>query len=408
MKNQGFDFDRMIDREGSWSLKWSRSEGSGDERKLLPLWVADMDFPSPPAVVEALRERAAHPLYGYTLHPREYFDSLTRWMADRHGWNISPDWVLPAPGVVPAVSLAIRTYTRPGDRVILQSPVYHPFFSVIEGNGRRVADNPLILENGRYRMDIEGLDRVASDGRTRMLLLCSPHNPVGRVWSREELDGLLEICLRRNILVVSDEIHMDLVPPADARDGLPGGTAPTHVPTAACSERAASITITCTSPGKSFNLAGIAQGNVIISDRFLREQFKAGLGDAGIGGSGNPFAMAAQIAAYRDGERWLDAALAVIRENDRFLRRFLADRLPGVKAVPLEGTYLAWLDFRGTGRDDHEVERLLMREARVWLSPGLQFGPGGTGFRRLNLACPRSILEEALVRITEAFGSEPG
>ena len=390
------DFDRLIDRRGTSSLKWDYPERftalrGPEAADLLPLWVADMDFPAPAPVLEALRRRLDHGVFGYTLEPESYYEAVIDWMHRRHRWSVPRGSMLACPGVVPTVSLAVLAYTRPGDRVVLQPPVYFPFRSCIESNGRHVAENPLVLEGERYRMDLEGLERLLDD-RTRgestpLVVLCSPHNPVGRVWRPEELEGLVEICRRRETIIVSDEIHHDLI--------LNGHR---HTPTAALSPEAAAITVTLTSATKSFNLAGLGGSLAIAADPELRRRLREAR-DGLWSGVANAFSTVATEAAYRHGEAWLEGLLAYLEGNYALLCSLLHERLPAARVIPLEGTYLAWVDLRALGLSPKELNRRILRQARVWLNDGPMFGTGGDGFQRVNLACPRAILSQALERM---------
>jgi cysteine-S-conjugate beta-lyase len=389
-----YDFDTIIDRRGTGSLKWDSGPGPGAGGSaghapwtdLLPLWVADMDFAAPREIVDAIRARVEHPVYGYTIEPPGHVDAVAQWCAHRHGWALDRDWVLPGPGVLPSLSTAILALTRPGDGVIIQPPVYYPFALRIASSGRRAVENPLVERAGRWEMDLEGLER-AVDGGARALVLCSPHNPVSRVWERETLARLAGICARRGVVILSDEIHCDLV--------MKGHT---HVPVAVSCPEAAGIAVTFVAPTKTFNLAGIGGSFTVIPDRVLRAKFQdqsrilwSGLSD--------PLSLAAVEAAYRKAGRWLDELLAYVEQNFRFLESFLSHRLPRVTAAPLEGTYLAWLDTRGLGLTDDEVGAGILGRAGVRLDEGRKFGTGGAGFQRMNLACPRAILAEALERI---------
>lgn len=382
------DFDVVVPRRGTNSLKWdSRTD-------LLPLWVADMDFRAPRAVIDALVERAEHGVYGYTIFPDAYFTAIASWLARRHSWAVERDWITFSPGVVPAVNLAVQIFTQPGDKVIIQPPVYYPFFAAIEENGRRCVANNLVCEDGHYSMDFEGLEEQARDPRVKLLILCSPHNPVGRVWSRDELERLGQICVENGILIVSDEIHCDIV-----------FRGKKHVPIASLNEAFAANSITCMSPSKTFNLAGLQTAYAIIPDAKKRDCFAA----ANKVHRANAFGLEALIAAYSRGEAWLEDMLDYLEGNLQFLEDFVAKHMPGVTVAPLQGTYLAWLDCTRIGADPQELDRLILEEARVWLDDGLMFGPGGAGFQRINLACPRSILEKALERLEQvmAGGKSP-
>ncbi len=387
----GYDFDRRIERRGTSSLKWDTSLRHTGREGLLPLWVADMDFEGPPEIREAVERRAAHGIYGYTVEPESLFEAVMGWLERRHGWSIRREWLLPAPGVVASLALAIQAFSRPGERVIIQPPVYHPFAACIRGAGRRVAENPLALRGTRYEMDLDGLERLLDGGRVPLLLLCSPHNPVGRVWSREDLARLVDICAARGTLIASDEIHQDIL-----MEGF------RHVPTASAGEAARRITLTFLGPTKTFNIAGLGGSFAVIPDESLRRRFQAAR-QALAPGLPNPLSLAGQEAAYRHGEGWLAELLRYVRGNYELLAGYLGRRLPWVRVFPLEGTYLAWLDMRGLGLGDRELKERLVSRAGVWLDEGPRFGRGGQGFQRLNLACPRSLLAEALERIAAAF-----
>lgn len=384
------EFDRVIDRTGTASLKWDFQREITGEDGLLPLWVADMDFPAPPEVIEALRRRAGHPVYGYTREPESWFEAAMEWVLRRHGWALQREWLVSCPGVVPSLNLAILAFSQPGQQVVIQPPVYYPFAAGIRRNGRTVAENPLRLEGGRYGMDFEQLERAADAG-ARLLIFCSPHNPVARVWRREELERLADICLRRGLLVLSDEIHCDLLQPGFR-----------HLPTAALSPEMAGRTLTFLSATKTFNLAGLGGSLAVIPDPSLRRRFLE-LRAALWTGLANAFSVAATEAAWRYGGPWLDRVLEYVGDNFRFLSGFLAHRLPSARVFPLEGTYLAWIDFRGLGFSDEDLKERILRRARVWLDDGPMFGAGGQGFQRLNLACPRATLAAALERIAAAL-----
>ena len=383
-----YDFDRVIDRRESACAKWNSPEYVGAEPGAIPLSLADMDFESPEPVIDALHERVAHRILGYPARPQSFFDAIIAWMKTRHRWTIKQEWLAFTPGVVPALNLAVQAFTQPGDAVIVQTPVYYPFLHAIKNNGRQLIANPLQVANDRYAMDFENLEQQIAP-RTRLLILCSPHNPVGRVWTRDELTRLGEICLRKNVLIVSDEIHSDLV--------LPGHT---HTPLSAISDELAQITITLNAPSKTFNLAGLFTSFAIIPNPQLRARFNIAIENVGIG-SHNLFGIVAAEAAYRDGAEWLTQVLDYIAANARFVSDYFATCVPQIKVTPLEGTYLLWLDFRGLGLDDAGIAAVLKR-ARVAMNDGAMFGAGGAGFRRMNIACPRATLIEALQRIERA------
>lgn len=389
-RNRAYDFDRVIDRRGTSSLKWDFAERLAGRSGLTPLWVADMDFEAPAEIVQALHARAAHGIFGYTLEPDSWFDAAAGWLQRRHGWEVRREWMLPSPGVIPSLVFAILGLTEPGDGIIIQPPVYYPFPLRVGANGRRVVENPLKLSGSRWEMDLEGLEKVVDD-RTRMLILCSPHNPVCRVWDRASLQGLADFCLRRGIVVVSDEIHNDLV--------MPGSR---HIPFASLSNEAAAHSLTLVSATKSFNLAGLGGSLTVIPDAGLRARFDA-VQHAIAAGPANVFAAAAAEAAWRHGEPWLEELLAYLQANIRFLAGFLGESLPQVTLAPLEGTYLAWLDMRALMLSDDQIKAKLQGDARLWLDEGRKFGRGGEGFQRLNVACPRAVLADAAERLVRAF-----
>ena len=385
-----FDFDRPISRQGTASVKWDGRRGRFGQEDLLPLWVADMDFAAPEAVTRALVERAAHPIYGYSLYPDALFTALANWLRTRHGWSIAQDWVLWTPGVVPSLHAAVLACTQPGDGVIIQPPVYHPFYTAVTATGRRVLENPLRLEDGHYRMDLAHLERLAGQG-ARLLLLCSPHNPVGRVWTQTELHALLECARRHHWVVLSDEIHHDIVYPGQR-----------HSPLAALADNPQDI-ITAVAPSKTFNIPGFGLAALIVPDPALRAALRRSFDLLHVSAS-NPFSVVAWEAAYRHGAPWLTALLAYLDATRTFALDFIASRLPDIRVASPQGTYLLWLDCRGLGLDEAALEDLFVHRARVGLSPGREFGQGGSGFMRLNLGAPQAVIAEALERIAGVLG----
>ena len=356
---------------------------------LYPLWVADMDFACPPEVVEALKKRVAHPIYGYTVPTEGYHNGLINWMEKRNGWSgIQKDWILFAPGVVAGFSFAIQAYSQPGDKVIIQPPVYYPFKNQILSNGRQVVVNPLKIVDGNYRMDFEDFEKKIDD-KTKMIILCSPHNPIGRVWKRDELVRFAEICEEKDILIISDEIHSDLIL-GDIK----------HTPIAIVSEEAIQRTVTLVAVSKTFNLAGMSTANAIIPNKKLRDAFKAVIGKNST--HNNVFGIIAQDAAYNHGEPWLEELLEYLRGNLKYLKEFLAEKIPGLVVYPLEGTYLAWVDCTSLAMDDEKLNEFMLKKAKLWLDKGTLFGIGGSKFMRINLACPRSILKRALESLEKA------
>jgi cysteine-S-conjugate beta-lyase len=387
-----YDFDTVIDRRGTSCLKWDSDPPLADGRGLLPLWVADMDFAAPPEILQALRQRLSHPVFGYTFEPPSLREAVVQWFRSRHDWGVEPEWIVSSPGVLPSLATALLAFTGPGDGVIIQPPVYYPFALRVAGAGRRVVENPLVEQGGRWEMDYEGLSQ-AIEGGARALILCSPHNPCSRVWGRDTLARLVGMCRERGVLVLSDEIHCDLV--------MEGHR---HIPAAASCPGAAAGCVTFVSPTKTFNLAGIAGSFTVIPDPGLRATFEAQARALWMG-LGNPLADAAVQAAYEQGARWLDELLAYVEANRCLLDKVLRERLPRVKLSQLEGTYLAWLDMRGLRLSDDEITARLRGRAGVRLDEGRKFGAGGIGFQRMNLACPRSVLAEALERMEGALAT---
>lgn len=390
-KEKNYNFDEYINRFNTRSEKWDGVSHVFLRPDLLPLWVADMDFISPDPVKNAILRRAEHGIYGYTFLPPSYFEAVINWFKRRHGWALQKNWLIFTPGVIPAINFAVQAFSKPRDKVIVQNPAYPPFFSAIKNNGRKRVLNPLRLNKGRYEMDLKDLEKKARDPRAKMIILCSPHNPTGRVWTKEELTRFGEICLSNQILVLSDEIHCDLIYPGHK-----------HTPFASISKDFAQNSIICTSPSKPFNLPGLKVSNIVISNEKLRNAFKKALNSSGVN-EANCFASIALEAAYNECEDWLDAVILYIKENLEFLRNFVKSNLSGVEVIEPEGTYLAWLDFRKVGFNARQLSKVLLEEAKVALSKGSLFGNGGKGFNRINLACPRSILKDALSRIANAI-----
>ena len=385
-----YNFDEVVPRRGTASLKWDGLLERYGDADLLPLWVADMDFKTPPEVIRELVERVQHGIFGYTIRPDSYFDAIQQWFMTRHGWKVERDWIDHAPGVVPALGLIVETFTEPGDKVIIQPPVYHPFFSVVESQGRELVQNPLLYRDGTYEMDFDDLAAKAESG-AKILILCSPHNPVGRVWSREELMRLGDICLSHDILVVSDEIHGDLIYPGHRQ-----------IPFASISTEFANRSITCTAPSKTFNLAGLQTCSIIVPNDKTRETFHNALVARMMGGA-NTLGMVALEAAYRHGGPWLDELMVYLSENLAFLETSIQSRMPRLRVIQPEGTYMVWIDFRGLGIETKTLEEFVVKRARLALNAGSMFGVEGEGFMRMNIACPRSTLEQALNQLANAI-----
>lgn len=387
-----YNFDKSVNRLGTSSVKWDNLDRVFGNGEVIPMWVADMDFEVPQPVIDAVVKRAQHGIYGYTDKPDPFYASIVNWMDKRHGWHINKEWITVCPGVVPALCFSVLSFTEPGDKVLLQSPVYHPFFSSIEDNNRIVVNNRLKQENGKYVMDFEDLEAKLGSG-VKAMILCSPHNPIGRVWREEELRRVGELCARYDVTIISDEIHSDLVYGSY-----------THTPAASISEELALRTVTCIAPSKTFNIAGLSTSAVIIPDKALRDKFNNTLKRFGIEMS-NLFGITALEAAYTDGEDWLNQVLAYLEGNLDFLVDYFNTRIPKIKVSKPQGTYLAWLDCRELGMNQQELVSFFINKAGVGMNDGAAFGPGGEGFMRMNTACPKSLLEEALKRIERAVSS---
>ncbi|MCR4410733.1 MAG: PatB family C-S lyase [Candidatus Saccharicenans sp.] len=389
MPEKKYDFDSVLDRRHTCSLKWEFCEQVLGVPEVIPMWVADMDFPAPPEVVDAVIRRAQHGAYGYPFIPRSFWSAIINWMKVRHNWEIKREWLSRCHGVVPALNICVQTYTAPGDKIIVQSPVYYPFFSAVENNGRRVVSNPLRFDNGTWRMDFDDLKNKI-DRRTRVLILCSPHNPVGRVWRKEELEKLAEICLKHELLIISDEIHAEHVYRGHK-----------HIPIASISPEIATRTITLTAPSKAFNIAGLTTSLVIIPNQRLLNLYKTQLDNLGLTVN-NIFGLVALEAAYTQGADWLDQLMAYLEDNMDFARNYFEEKIPQIKFLKPEGTYLALLDCRALGLPQKELNEFFLKKARVYFDEGPVFGPELEGFERMNLACPRVTLVEALHRIEKA------
>jgi len=385
-----YNFDKIIDREKTASVKYDLREAYFGKADVLPMWVADMDFETPDFIGKAVSKRAEHPVYGYSFRPESYFTAFTTWVEKRHQWPVKNEWVLFSPGIVPALNMATLAYTNPGDGILVQPPVYFPFFHAVTNHQRKLLENILVYKDGKYLVDFDDFERKAA--KARMFFLSNPHNPVGRAWSCEELEKMGEICLKNDVLIISDEIHGDLM--------LPGHK---HIPMASLSDDIAAHTITCMAPSKTFNMAGLATSSVIISDRQLRTKFNRIMEGLHIG-NGNLFGAVASEAAYKEGEEWLKELLQYVDNNFKLLEHFLRTELPVLKLVPAEATYLAWIDFSGTGLQDEEIKEKLIHEAGLGLSHGPLFGKGGEGFQRMNLATPKANVIEALNRLKIVFG----
>lgn len=377
-----YDFDEVISRRGTLSYKWD----SATDAEVLPLWVADMDFRTSPAIIEALQRRVAHGIFGYTRVPDAYYQAVTNWFARRHGWNIQREWMIYTSGVVPAVSAVIKALTVPGDKVLVQTPVYNCFFSSIRNNGCTLAATPLLRIGNTWQMDFEDLERKASDPDVKVFLLCNPHNPVGRVWTREELLKAGEICSRHGVTVVSDEIHCELVYPGHA-----------YTPFASISGDFSAHAIVCISPSKAFNIAGLQIANIVVPDEEVRRKIDKAININEVCDV-NPFGVTATIAAYTEGEEWLNQLLVYLQANYKWMQDYCRTHLPDFPISDLEGTYLVWMDCLILHKTSDVLEQELLDESKLWLNAGTMYGAEGEGFMRWNIACPRSVLAEGLER----------
>ncbi|MEH7525440.1 MalY/PatB family protein [Bacillus sp. JJ1503] len=385
-----FDFDKMINRENTSSVKWGMTQQVFGTSDVLPMWVADMDFAPPSEVKDALLDRVHHGVFGYTYPSTSTADSIKQWLQNRHSWNVESEWILYNLGVVPSIATAIEAYTAPGDKVMLQSPVYAPFFDMIKKNNREVVNSPLKLINNRFEIDYADFEDRLKEG-VKLFLLCNPHNPGGRVWTKEELQKIGELCHQYHCLILSDEIHSDLVFKQNK-----------HIPIASLDNKFSEITITCIAPTKTFNLAGLQASAVIISNKELREGFQKVLQRQGFF-SLPTFGAIGMEAAYQHGDSWLDELLEYLHENIATAKSFIEKHLPSIKVMEPEGTYLLWLNCRGLDLSDEDIRERLLYKGKLALEPGKKYGPGGEGFVRMNIACPREMLLDGLERLKKAF-----
>lgn len=376
-----YDFDKTTDRRATNSYKWDSAPGG-----VLPMWVADMDFRTAPAIIDALQKRVAHGIFGYTRVPDAYYDAVTSWFCRRHGWDIDREWIIYTSGVVPAVSAVIKALTMPGDKVIVQTPVYNCFFSSIRNNGCEIVSNPLRRTADTYEMDFDALERCAADPRAKVMLLCNPHNPAGRVWTPDELTRLGNICLRNGVTVVADEIHCELV-----YQGFK------YTPFASLSDAFLHRSVTCVSPSKAFNIAGLQIANIVAFDNDMRRRIDKAININEVCDV-NPFGVAATIAAYNEGEEWLCQLLDYLHGNYEAMAEFCRRELSEFPIARLEGTYLVWMDCSSLGMPSDALEHALLEDARLWLNAGTMYGAEGEGYMRWNIACPRSVMLDGLNR----------
>ena len=390
MAERNLDFSKVIERDHTNCLKYDFRVARGMPADILPLWVADMDFQISSYIQDAIEKQVRHGIYGYSEAGKDYFEAVSSWLKQQHGWVVQPQWLVKTPGVVFALAMAVKAFTNVGDGVLIQKPVYYPFSGVILDNKRKVVDNTLTLgEDGRYHIDFEDFEEKVVNEDVKLFFLCNPHNPVGRVWEREELERLGDICYRHNVIVVSDEIHSDFVWKGK------------HQVFADLKEEYREISVTFTAPSKTFNIAGLQVSNIFIPNTRLRHQFKRQLDASGYSQL-NAVGIVACEAAYRDGREWYDGVCSYIKENIEYVGKYLEENIPGVKLLKPEGTYLLWLDFRELHLSDTALEDLIIKKAGLWLDSGAIFGDAGKGFQRINAACPREILEKALNKLEEA------
>lgn len=384
-----YDFDEVIPRRGTNSYKWDTET----EEDVLPMWVADMDFRTAPAVVDALKKRVEHGIFGYTKVPSEYYDSIVDWFRRKHNWTIERDWIIYTTGVVPALSAIIKALTSPGDKILVQTPVYNCFFSSIRNNGCEIVTNPLIYINGTYQVNFDDLEKKAADPKVKLLLLCNPHNPAGRVWTKQELVRIGKICLQNDTLVVADEIHCELV--------FPGHT---YTPFASVSEEFLMHSVTCTSPSKAFNLAGLQIANIISADTNIRMRIEKAINVNEVCDV-NPFGIEALMAAYNNSEEWLDKLNHYLFANYNYLKNYFKEHLPQFPVIRLEGTYLVWIDCSVLKLPSKEIVKTLLKRGKIRVNEGSLYGEAGDDFIRINIAYPRQTLIDGLNRIRRALSN---
>lgn len=393
MAERNLDFDTVVDRRNTYSLKYDFAEERNKPKDVLPLWVADMDFLISSYIQDAIKKQTEHGIFGYSDVKEEYFEALKRWMKTHHNWDIEEEWLVKTPGVVYALAMAVKAFTKENESVLIQQPVYYPFGSAITDNHRKLVVSDLILdEDGRYQIDFEDFEEKIVKEDVKLFFLCNPHNPVGRVWTKEELIRLGDICLKHNVLVVSDEIHADF---AFKRE---------HQVFVNLKEEYKDISIVATAPSKTFNIAGLQVSNILIPNPLLRKEIEKQISASGYSQL-NVLGLVATLAAYQHGQEWYDAMYRYVKDNIAFTKQFVEERLSGVKVVETEGSYLVWLNFRGLHLSEKELEDLIVNKAKLWLDRGSMFGKSGEGFERINVACPRKTLVEALNRIENAVNT---
>ncbi|MFO7829305.1 MAG: PatB family C-S lyase [Bacteroidales bacterium] len=383
-----YNFDEIIDRDNTASVKFDLREKIFGKDDVMPVWVADMDFKTPDFIIDALKKRLEHPILGYSFRPDAYYQSIINWVKRRHSWEIDKDWISFSPGIVPAINMAIMAYTQPGDKIIVQPPVYHPFFSAIKNNERTQVENPLVLKNGRYHINFEDLKTKLKDAK--MILLSNPHNPGGSVWTKDELRQLGKMCVENDVLIMADEIHADLVFKPHK-----------FIPVASISPEIEKNTVTFIAPSKTFNIAGLATSSVIASNIELKEKYDAVLDTIHIG-MGNIFGTIASEAAYNHGDEWLGQLLEYLSQNIEFVGDYISKNIPEIKMIKPEGTYLIWLDCSALNLNGKDLKDFMINDASLGMNDGRMFGTGGDQFMRMNIACPRKIIEKALNNLEKA------
>lgn len=385
----GYNFDKILNRKDSNSVKWNMPEMEYGDDDILPMWVADMDFKSADEILAALKEPIKHGVIGYNILPDSFYESIINWLLKKYNWKVEKEWISFIPGIVPGISVATNEFTEEKDEILIQPPVYHPFYRVAENNNRKIIENKLKVNEEQYEMDFQDMkEKITS--KTKLAVLCSPHNPVGRVWTKDELEEFSNICIENDIIIVSDEIHSDLVYEGNK-----------HIPTASISEEIAMNTITLMAPSKSFNIPGLFASVAIIPNMDIRDKFKKRLEKWELTNA-NTFSVAGFTAAYDHGEKWLKEAMKYIEENADYAVEYINENIKGVRTYKPEGTYLLWLDFNGLGKTPEEINELLINKGKIMLNNGEIFGPGGEGFFRLNIGCPRKTLKDGLKRIKKA------
>jgi cystathionine beta-lyase len=391
MAEKNLDFDTIVDRRNTNCLKYDFAKRRGMPEDLMPLWVADMDFKISSYVQDALDQQIKHGIFGYSEVQEEYFETVKKWMQRRYGWEVDRRWLVKTPGIVFALAMAVKAFTNPEDGVLIQSPVYYPFSEVIRDNGRVILSNTLFLgEDNKYHIDFEDFEKKIVAHKVKLFFLCNPHNPVGRVWTKEELTRLGDICYKHQVIVVSDEIHADFV--------FKGK----HHVFASLKKEYQEITITCTSPSKTFNLAGLQLSNIFIANPKIKAAFRRQIDAAGYSQL-NVMGLVSCQAAYEQGDVWYEALHQYIRDNIEYTKTYIEQKIPQVTMIDHEGTYLVWLDFRKLSLTSEALEDLIIKKAKLWLDSGKIFGESGEGFQRINVACPRAVLKEALERIEKAI-----